>query len=107
MALGPFVNALENASGVTAQIVGKPTHSFFQTVINSLEGTDKALKVQRSDGDGDSGAIAIIGDDIESDLGGGANELGLWRVLGTHVVVYLFPVAHLAMQCEQASTEAA
>lgn len=26
--------------------------------------------------------VALIGDDIEADLGGAASEVGLWRVLG-------------------------
>jgi hypothetical protein len=26
--------------------------------------------------------VAIIGDDVEADLGAGACELGLWRILG-------------------------
>jgi ribonucleotide monophosphatase NagD (HAD superfamily) len=67
---GPFVAALENAAGVQAQVVGKPTKAFFETVIGSLRFKSG------------EGAIAIVGDDIETDLGGGARELGLWRVLG-------------------------
>jgi len=51
---GPFVAALENASGRTAEIVGKQ---------------------------GREGVVAVVGDDIQNDLGGGAVELGFWRVL--------------------------
>jgi ribonucleotide monophosphatase NagD (HAD superfamily) len=73
---GPFVTALEEASGVQAEVVGKPSSKFFQTVIDGL-----ALGDDSSSG----GRIAIIGDDIEADLGGGAVDLGLWRVLGGHI----------------------
>ncbi|KAI6035851.1 HAD-like domain-containing protein [Pisolithus marmoratus] len=66
---GPFVTALEEASGTRAQIVGKPTKLFFETVINNGRRA------------GGSGRIAVIGDDVSADLGGGAIELGLWRVL--------------------------
>jgi ribonucleotide monophosphatase NagD (HAD superfamily) len=69
---GPFVAALENASGRTAEIVGKPERRFFELVLSSLE----------SDVQGREGVVAVVGDDIQSDLGGGAVELGFWRVLG-------------------------
>ncbi|KDQ57308.1 hypothetical protein JAAARDRAFT_131357 [Jaapia argillacea MUCL 33604] len=72
---GPFVTALEEASGVRAEIVGKPSRKFFETVIG-----DMALDIN-SDTAGGSGRIAIVGDDVEADLGGAASELGLWRVL--------------------------
>ncbi|KDR71145.1 hypothetical protein GALMADRAFT_254365 [Galerina marginata CBS 339.88] len=72
---GPFVAALEHASGVTAHVVGKPTKDFFQMVINDFGGQ---IPKQNING---SGRIAMIGDDVESDLGGGALELGLWRIL--------------------------
>lgn len=70
---GPFVEALENASGVKAEIVGKPTRAFFEAVIDdmALDQSNQAV-----------GKVVIIGDDIQADLGGGAIELGLWRVLG-------------------------
>lgn len=70
---GPFVEALEHAAGVQAQVVGKPSRKFFELVINSFE----PHEVNGTD----SGRIAIIGDDVEADLGGGALELGLYRVL--------------------------
>lgn len=70
---GPFVQALENASGVKAEIVGKPTRAFFEAVIDDM-GLHQSNPVV--------GKVAIIGDDIQADLGGGAIELGLWRVLG-------------------------
>ncbi|KAI9465869.1 HAD-like domain-containing protein [Lactarius psammicola] len=68
---GPFVAALENASGRTAEIVGKPERKFFELVLSSLG----------SDVQGREGIVAVVGDDIQSDLGGGAVELGFWRVL--------------------------
>lgn len=70
---GPFVSALESAADVQAIVVGKPTRTFFQLVISSLDLSDNKETV---------GKIVIIGDDVEADLGGGAVELGLWRVLG-------------------------
>lgn len=68
---GPFIAALENASGRTAEIVGKPERKFFELVLSSLE----------SNVQGREGVVAVVGDDIQSDLGGGAVELGFWRVL--------------------------
>ncbi|KAI6155900.1 HAD-like domain-containing protein, partial [Pisolithus tinctorius] len=70
---GPFVAALEEASGTRALVVGKPTKLFFETVIKSFQGGNIA--------DGGGGRIAVIGDDVSADLGEGAIELGLWRVL--------------------------
>lgn len=72
---GPFVAALETATGVHAETVGKPGRTFFETVIASF---GFQTPVAHS-----SGRIVIIGDDVETDLGGAAVELGLWRVLGT------------------------
>jgi hypothetical protein len=76
---GPFVAALENATGKTAEIVGKPERKFFELVLNSF-GSD----VQDRDG-----IVAVIGDDIQNDLGDGAVELGFWRVLGTRISSFL------------------
>ncbi|KAF4574265.1 hypothetical protein EYR36_005598 [Pleurotus pulmonarius] len=68
---GPFIAALEYATGVQAHVLGKPTKEFFGAVIDSLpQGVHEAV-----------GRVAIVGDDVEADLGGGAIELGLWRVL--------------------------
>ncbi|TFK53265.1 HAD-like protein [Heliocybe sulcata] len=66
---GPFVAALEHAAGVAAEVVGKPSRRFFETVIGSMKISE-------------SGRVAVVGDDVEADLGEGAVELGLWRVLG-------------------------
>lgn len=73
---GPFIHALENAAGVRAEVVGKPSRAFFTTVIDDFDfsGVDKEMEQK--------GRIVIIGDDIQADLGGAAVELGLWRVLG-------------------------
>lgn len=70
---GPFVTALENATGVQATVVGKPTKKFFETVINDFS----EMEVP----DFGKNRIAVVGDDIEADLGEGALELNLWRVL--------------------------
>lgn len=72
---GPFVAALENATGKTAEIVGKPERKFFELVLGSL---GSGLQSQE-------GLVAVIGDDIQNDLGDGAVELGFWRVLGTRI----------------------
>ncbi|KAJ7277415.1 HAD-like domain-containing protein [Mycena rebaudengoi] len=69
---GPFVTALENAAGVTAHVVGKPSRAFFEASDTS---ESRSLTMA------ETGRIAIIGDDVAADLGGGAQELGLWRVL--------------------------
>jgi HAD superfamily hydrolase (TIGR01458 family) len=54
---GPFVAALENASGRKAILVGKPSIEFFQSAL-------KLLEVPPSE-------TAIVGDDLEADVGGG------------------------------------
>ncbi|KAI8329055.1 HAD-like domain-containing protein [Chlamydoabsidia padenii] len=71
LSLGPggFVSALEYATGSTATIVGKPTRSFFELALKQLGYQDSP------------GNVAIIGDDVNSDLGDGAEELGLHRFL--------------------------
>ncbi|KAG2064604.1 hypothetical protein BDR04DRAFT_1109888 [Suillus decipiens] len=68
---GPFVAALENATEREAEVLGKPSKAFFQTVIESLD----------CEGHDSEGCIAVIGDDIQTDLGGGAIDLCLWRIL--------------------------
>jgi HAD superfamily hydrolase (TIGR01458 family) len=64
--MGPFVAALEYASGRDAVVVGKPAPAFFATVLAGL-GVDP-------------GAAAMVGDDVESDVGG-ALRAGLAGVL--------------------------
>ncbi len=63
---GPFVAAIEYASGREALVVGKPSASFFELVLGDL-------------GVG-AGKAAMIGDDIESDVDG-ALGAGLRGVL--------------------------
>jgi HAD superfamily hydrolase (TIGR01458 family) len=66
MDIGGFVDALEYASGVKAMIIGKPSPDFFQIALD-----DMGLK---------SSDVAIIGDDIDVDVGGG-QLVGLKGVL--------------------------
>lgn len=73
---GPFVTALETAANVQAHVLGKPTKLFFETVINDFYLSGELDKAEQN------GKIMIIGDDAEADLGDGAIELGLWRILG-------------------------
>ncbi|KAI0092858.1 haloacid dehalogenase-like hydrolase domain-containing protein 2 [Irpex rosettiformis] len=74
---GPFVAALENAASVQAEVVGKPSRTFFEAVIDSFDDAEFSTNASASKGE----KIVIVGDDIETDLGGGAVEIGLWRVL--------------------------
>jgi hypothetical protein len=83
---GPFVAALETAANVKAHILGKPTRQFFETTLESLsrDGIEKEVWMNAHPGHSDSPSrcIVIIGDDINNDLGEGAIELNLRRVLG-------------------------
>ncbi|HEX9943548.1 MAG TPA: TIGR01458 family HAD-type hydrolase [Thermoanaerobaculia bacterium] len=53
---GPFVAALEYGSGKTATLVGKPSPAFFEAAARELD-----LPPER---------IAVVGDDLESDVAG-------------------------------------
>ena len=64
--VGPFVAAIEFAVGRDAYVVGKPAKGFFEQVLASV-GVDAS-------------AAAMIGDDIESDIGG-ALRAGLDAIL--------------------------
>jgi HAD superfamily hydrolase (TIGR01458 family) len=64
--VGPFVAAIEYATGREAYVVGKPARGFFTEVLNDL-------------GVG-ARAAAMVGDDIESDIGG-ALAIGLDAIL--------------------------
>jgi len=64
--VGPFVAALEYASGREAVVVGKPARAFFDAVLADL-------------GIGAT-AAAMVGDDVESDIGG-ALRAGLAGIL--------------------------
>jgi ribonucleotide monophosphatase NagD (HAD superfamily) len=78
---GPFVAALENATEREAEVLGKPSKAFFETVIESLD----------CESHDPEGCIAVIGDDIQMDLGGGAKDLCLWRILGIELICYNLP----------------
>ena len=117
---GPFVNALEDAARTSARVVGKPTRAFFETVLGDLE-RDLDLGSSSSTGHGHGTpaqppspspseppppprscphrweGIAVIGDDVLADLGEGAVELGLWRVLGASPFIYAFDAMHHAL----------
>ena len=64
--IGAFVAGLEYASGVEATVVGKPSAAFFGAALNRLKIAP--------------GEAAMIGDDIDSDVGG-AQAQGILGVL--------------------------
>jgi HAD superfamily hydrolase (TIGR01458 family) len=64
--VGPFVAALEFATGRQAYVVGKPARSFFEEVLGQLGVSP--------------GSAVMIGDDVESDVGG-ALAAGLEAIL--------------------------
>jgi HAD superfamily hydrolase (TIGR01458 family) len=63
---GPFIAALEYASGREARVVGKPSAEFFSLALEDL-----GLKPEE---------VAMVGDDVEVDIGG-AQKVGLKTVL--------------------------
>lgn len=63
---GPFIRALEIASGQKATVVGKPERAFFEQAL-SIIGVDAQEAV-------------MVGDDIENDIGG-AQKAGMRGVL--------------------------
>ena len=63
---GPFVAALEYASGREAEIMGKPSGAFFELALSDL-GVDASR-------------AAMVGDDVEADIGG-ALDAGLTGIL--------------------------
>jgi HAD superfamily hydrolase (TIGR01458 family) len=62
---GPFVKALEYASGKTATVIGKPEPAFFEVALRDL-----GLEAN---------SVAMVGDDAESDVAG-AQRSGLLGV---------------------------
>jgi HAD superfamily hydrolase (TIGR01458 family) len=63
---GPFVAAIEYATGCEALVVGKPSAAFFELVLGDLgAGAEQS---------------AMVGDDVETDVGG-AMEAGLTGIL--------------------------
>ncbi|KAJ3186097.1 Haloacid dehalogenase-like hydrolase domain-containing protein 2 [Gaertneriomyces sp. JEL0708] len=68
LSLGPgaFVSALECATGRTAEVIGKPSPSFFQSALNELQ-----LPADQ---------VAMIGDDVRDDIFG-AMQCGMLGLL--------------------------
>lgn len=68
---GPFVAALEYASGLTATVVGKPSVNFYRAALGTLP--DSVAERPR--------AVVMVGDDLWSDIEG-ARQAGLaaWLV---------------------------
>lgn len=66
LSAGPFVQAFEFASGKTATVMGKPSKAFFDLALNDMD-----LK---------PGHVAMIGDDIMTDIGG-AHHAGMRSIL--------------------------
>ncbi|KAJ2359216.1 hypothetical protein IWW50_003220 [Coemansia erecta] len=66
---GPFVTALESATDKKAELVGKPARAFYELALADMGLLD------------DPGSVAMVGDDVLADLGGGAQDLGLQRYL--------------------------
>ncbi|ESO07325.1 hypothetical protein HELRODRAFT_134995, partial [Helobdella robusta] len=74
---GPFVAALENATGVIAEVVGKPEDKFFYSAIRSLQppsSSSSPLPQSLLSG------VIMIGDDIRDDVIG-AIRAGLTGIL--------------------------
>lgn len=65
---GPFVHALEVATGKQGTILGKPERAFFEQALKSL-----GVEAQEA---------LMVGDDIENDIGG-AQRAGLGAILVT------------------------
>jgi HAD superfamily hydrolase (TIGR01458 family) len=63
---GPFVSALEYATGREAEVVGKPSPAFFELALGEL-----GVSADRA---------AMVGDDVEADVGG-ALDAGLAGIL--------------------------
>jgi HAD superfamily hydrolase (TIGR01458 family) len=66
LSAGPFVQALEFATGKTATVVGKPSKTFFELALS-----DMGLRADQ---------VAMIGDDILTDIGG-AHSIGMQGIL--------------------------
>ena len=63
---GPFVTAIEYATGREADVMGKPAPSFFELALSDLGVT--------------ADRVAMVGDDVEADVGG-AMDAGLAGIL--------------------------
>ncbi|PWN89403.1 hypothetical protein FA10DRAFT_280431 [Acaromyces ingoldii] len=87
LSLGPgaYIAALEAASRREAKdtvVCGKPSAAFFQTCLDEMAASppENGQSANTIDKDEEERNI-VIGDDVEADLGGGAIEMGLERVL--------------------------
>ncbi|KAJ1957645.1 hypothetical protein EC988_000724 [Linderina pennispora] len=71
LSIGPggFIAALEYATGKQGVLVGKPKREFYELALRDIGLLDQP------------GSVAMVGDDVLADLGGGAQELGLKRIL--------------------------
>ncbi len=66
MDIGGAVSALEYCTGRPAIVMGKPSADFFRVALTEM--------------DADAREVVMVGDDIDSDVGG-AQQLGLWGIL--------------------------
>jgi len=78
---GAYVTGLEFATGIRAQIIGKPSPAFFSIAIDALRRDVPAgrLRLRRSE-------IAMVGDDIRTDVLAGqrAGVRGVFVLTGKH-----------------------
>ena len=78
---GAYVTGLEFATGVRAQIVGKPAPAFFSIAVEALraDAADAGGRLRRSE-------IAMVGDDIRTDVLAGqrAGLRGVFVLTGKH-----------------------
>jgi ribonucleotide monophosphatase NagD (HAD superfamily) len=79
LGIGPFIKALESATGIEAKIIGKPTSKYFEMAVQRMKGLYPGGDLAYED-------IAVVGDDIENDLGEGSISLGTKRILGESLV---------------------
>jgi HAD superfamily hydrolase (TIGR01458 family) len=66
MDIGGFIQALEYVSGAEAMMIGKPSQDFFNIALDDMQ-----LKASE---------VGMIGDDIDSDIGG-AQQVGIKGIL--------------------------
>ena len=66
LSAGPYVAALEYATGKRAELMGKPSRQFFQMALNDLGRKP--------------GNVAMVGDDIHTDVLG-AQKMGMQGIL--------------------------
>ncbi|OCF40562.1 HAD hydrolase [Kwoniella heveanensis CBS 569] len=84
LGIGPFVRALEEASGTQAELVGKPTRRFFELALQRMNTAQGRTDREENEDNNDKiqpGDVGVVGDDVVNDLGEGARELGLKRIL--------------------------